>query len=237
MESIRLNAYIASCGQYSRRAADRLIEEGRVSVNDAPASLGMRISDDDTVKIDGAVISPKKERVFVAVNKPIGVVCTEAHFKGEKTLQDLIDYPSRLFSIGRLDKASEGLILMTNDGAAAEEISRSKNNYEKEYEVRVNKPINVDFINKMRDGVEIEIDGKLYLTKKCRVKKTGVDTFNIILTQGLNRQIRRMCETLGYRVLALKRTRVSNIKLAGLNTGTYRRLREDEVSELVGKEN
>ena len=231
-EGIRLNAYISSCGVCSRRAADKLITSGRVFVNDKSAALGALIREGDEVTVDGKKIEPVDKKVIIAVNKPIGVVCTEAHFKNEKTLSELVNYPTRLFSIGRLDKNSEGLILMTNDGKLAQEISKGKNSYEKEYEVRVNKVITKEFLEKMRGGLDIKIDDRTYKTKPCKIKKTGPNTFNIILTQGLNRQIRRMCEALEFRVLSLKRIRVMNINLAGLNEGTFRRLKPEEIKEL-----
>ena len=232
-EGIRLNAYISSCGVCSRRAADKLITSGRVFVNGKNSALGTLIGEGDEVTVDGSVIRPENLQIIIAVNKPVGVVCTEAHFKNEVTLSMIVNYPKRLFSIGRLDKNSTGLILMTNDGKLADKISKSKNHFEKEYEVKVNKLITKEFLEKMREGVEIEINEKKITTRPCKVKKTGPNTFNIILTQGLNRQIRRMCEALEFRVLSLRRIRVMNINLAGLNEGTYRRLKPEEIKELV----
>lgn len=244
MDSIRLNKYIASCGKASRRAAEKMIEEGRVTIGGEIASLTTPVEIDERgcaiyeVAIDGEAISPVRERVVIALYKPEGVVCTEASFKGEITIKDIIDYPTRLFSIGRLDKNSEGLILMTNDGDLAQEISRASNNHEKEYIVKVNKPITADFLKQMSGGVEITLDddahpgGKIVKTLPCKVKKLSVDTFSIVLTQGFNRQIRRMCEACGSRVLELKRTRIDGITLGKLNIGTFRKLSEEEISKL-----
>lgn len=234
MDSIRLNHYIARCGKASRRGADKMIEDGRVMINGAPALIGARVNEGDVVELDGEVITPERETVVLAVYKPVGVVCTEAHFKNETTLQDLLDYPSRVFSIGRLDKDSEGLILMTNDGALATEVAKASNAHEKEYYVRVNKPVTADFLDKMRKGVDIVLDddshhGETVTTRPCVVKKMGVDTFSIILTQGFNRQIRRMCKALGVRVLALKRVRVMDIELGKMISGNYRKLSKEEI--------
>ena len=256
MNTIRLNKYIASCGLASRRGAEKMIEEGRVTINCNIAALTTPVEIDDNgraigvVAIDGEVISPVRERVVIALYKPEGVVCTEANFEGEITLKDIVDYPTRLFSIGCLDKNSEGLILMTNDGDLAQEISKSSNNHEKEYIVKINKQVTTEFIKKMSGGVEIVLDddahvsksdknsgktdiqGKVVKTKPCKVKKLSADTFSIILTQGFNRQIRRMCEACGARVLNLRRVRIDGITLGKLNIGTFRKLDEREIDKL-----
>lgn len=230
--TVRLNKYISECGVCSRRQADSLIAKGRVFVNGAPAKAGMQISSSDTVMIGEKEIVPDCNEIVIAVNKPAGYVCTEAHFKNEKTLSSLIDLPVRVFSIGRLDKESEGLILMTNNGELADAVGRGSNHHEKEYEVKVDRPVTFEFLEEMRSGVSIEIDGKIYRTRPCRVKKTNADSFNIILTQGMNRQIRRMCSALGYRVRHLRRIRVMNVLLGGIEPGKYRQLSETEVGEL-----
>lgn len=232
MEGKRLNKFISECGVASRREADRMISAGRVTINGRSAALGVLVSEGDEVRLDGNPISPQSGTVVIAVNKPAGVVCTEATFKGEKNLSQLIDLPFRVFSIGRLDKDSEGLILMTNDGDLARAISLGSAGHEKEYHVTVDKPVTAEFLGALRDGVDITIDGKVFTTRPCKARKTGPESFEIVLTQGMNRQIRRMCEALGYRVTYLQRFRVMNILLGDLPAGQYRRLTETEISEL-----
>lgn len=228
----RLNHYLALCGVCSRRAADRIIEEGRVRVNGQTASLGVKVEDSDTVTLDGREIRPEERDILIAVNKPVGVVCTEAHFAGERTLSELVDAGTRVFSIGRLDKDSSGLILMTNNGALAQEIAGGSGRHEKEYVVSVDRPVTDDFITVMRGGVDIEIDGNIRRTRPCRVKKTGPQEFHIILTQGMNRQIRRMCRTLGYSVRSLSRIRIMNVELGDLACGKWRELTREEEAEV-----
>ena len=235
---MRLNLYLAKCGVASRRGADKIINEGRVLINGAPALVGASVEDGDIVELDNQVITPQSDTIVLAVNKPIGVVCTEAHFKGEKTLSKLINYPTRVFGIGRLDKDSEGLILMTNDGTLAQEISKSANAHEKEYEVRVEKPVTAEFLEAMRGGVDIVLDddahnGQVVTTRPCKVRKLDAYTFRIILTQGFNRQIRRMVRALDYHVRSLKRIRVMSVELGDLKSGSYRQLSPDEISELI----
>ena len=229
MSELRLNHYLSMAGICSRREADRLIEQGRVLINGVPASVGAKIDGTEDIVCDGVRVKAMPERVVLAVNKPVGVVCTTAQFPGEVSIIDLVNYPQRVFPVGRLDKASRGLILLTNDGALSEEISRGANRHEKEYLVSVDKEITLDFLEKMRSGVPI-LDT---VTRPCRVYKKSPTSFAIILTQGLNRQIRRMCEALGYRVTALQRIRVMNITLEGLAEGKWRRLTQAEVEGLV----
>ena len=230
--SYRLNHYLALCGVCSRRAADRIIEEGRVRVNGQTASLGVKVEDSDIVTLDDREIRPEERDILIAVNKPVGVVCTEAHFSGEKTLASLVNAGTRVFSIGRLDKDSSGLILMTNNGALAQEIAGGSNRHEKEYVVGVNRPVTEDFLIAMRGGVDIEIDGNIRRTRPCRVKKSGLQEFHIVLTQGMNRQIRRMCRALGYSVRSLSRIRVMNIELGDLAPGCWRYLSEAEAEDV-----
>ena len=229
MEEIRLNKYLSDCGVCSRREADRLTEAGKIQVNGKTATVGMKVLESDEIIVDGVVVKhQKKKRVLLAVNKPKGVVCTTARFKGEKNIVDMVQYPTRVYPIGRLDKDSEGLILMTNDGEIVNEISKSRNNHEKEYVVTVNKQVTEKFLNQMRNGVQI-LDT---VTKPCVCKKTGNREFHIILTQGLNRQIRRMCEACGYRVESLKRIRIMNIHLGNIPMGHFRNVTEAEQIEL-----
>lgn len=229
MEPIRLNKYLSVSGVCSRREADRLIEAGAVLVDGHPAEMGMLVSDQNEVTYRGQLVRPSEELVLLAVYKPPGVVCTTARHKGEQNIVDLVNYPVRLVPVGRLDKASEGLILMTNQGELSDRILRSRNGHEKEYLVKVDKPVTLDFLQKMRAGVPI-LDT---VTRPCKVKKTEERAFQITLTQGLNRQIRRMCETLGYRVTYLKRIRVMNIELKTLTPGTYRLVEGEELQALL----
>ena len=209
-KGIRVNKYLSEAGYCSRRGADKLIEQGRVYVNGAKAELGTRVSEGDKVEVNGEEINQQEEEfVYLALNKPVGIVCTTDTRVEKDNIIDFMKYPKRIFPIGRLDKPSEGLILMTNDGDIVNKILRARNHHEKEYIVTVNKPIDKKFIKDMSNGVPI-LDT---VTRKCFVEKIDTFTFRIILTQGLNRQIRRMCEYLGYRVRTLKRIRIMNIKL------------------------
>ncbi|MFC4478145.1 23S rRNA pseudouridine(2604) synthase RluF [Flavobacterium chungangensis] len=223
----RLNKFIGETGYCSRREADKLIEEGRVTINGAVAEMGTKVSPDDEVRIDGKLIVEKNEKlVYLAFNKPVGIECT-TNLEVKNNIVDYINYPKRIFPIGRLDKASEGLIFMTNDGDIVNKILRARNNHEKEYTVTVDRPITDRFIQRMGNGVPI-LDT---VTKKCKVEQISKYTFKIILTQGLNRQIRRMSEYLGYEVTALKRIRIINISL-DVPVGRYRDLTDAEIKEL-----
>jgi 23S rRNA pseudouridine2604 synthase len=227
-ELTRLNKYLSEVGYCSRRAADKLIDQGKVTVNGKVPELGTKVSDDDDIRVDGKSIRPKtKKHVYLAFNKPVGIVCTTDTRVEKDNIIDYINFPSRIFPIGRLDKPSEGLIFLTDDGDIVNKILRSKNNHEKEYIVTVNKPITKGFIASMRNGVPILGT----VTKKCRVDRINNFTFKIILTQGLNRQIRRMCEYLDYRVVKLKRVRIMNVKL-DTPVGVWRHLTEKEVREI-----
>ena len=224
---MRLNNYISSTGLCSRREADKLIEQGRVTVNGKKAQVGQTVEEGAMVKVNNKLIKPKNNNVYIALNKPVGITCTtERHVKGN--IIDYVNYPERIFPIGRLDKPSEGLILLTNDGSIVNKILRAENKHEKEYKVTVDKEITEDFLKKMAAGVPI-LDT---VTRPCTVKKIGKYTFSIILTQGLNRQIRRMCEALGYEVKDLLRVRVMNITLDGLKDGQYRKLTDQELNKL-----
>lgn len=224
---IRLNKFLSDAGVCSRREADRLIESGQVTVDGKRAETGMKVTEANVVRVGKKEVKGKDEMVLLAVNKPVGIVCTEE--KREKNnIIDFLKYPTRITYIGRLDKDSEGLILMTNNGDIINKMMRAGNEHEKEYKVTVDKPITDDFIYKMSNGVPI-LDT---VTRKCKVEKIGKYTFRIILTQGLNRQIRRMCEYLGYKVTRLQRLRVMNIKLGDLKPGTYRHVSEEEIKEL-----
>ena len=225
---VRINKYLSECGVCSRRRADALVEEGRVFINGRPAAAGARVLEGDKVEVDKKRISKQREMVLLAFNKPAGVECTTDHSNPDNIV-DYIGFESRIFPIGRLDKASTGLILLTNAGELSDKILRSTNFHEKEYNVRVNRPVTEQFIKKMEKGVPV-LDT---VTRPCRVKKTGKYTFSIILTQGLNRQIRRMCEYLGYEVVRLKRVRIMNIKLDGLESGKYRFVTGPELEELL----
>ena len=223
----RLNKFIGETGFCSRREADKLIEEKRVTINGIVPEMGTKVSPDDEVRIDGKLIREKNEKpVYLAFNKPAGIECT-TNLEVRDNIVDYINYPKRIFPIGRLDKASEGLIFMTNDGDIVNKILRARNNHEKEYTVTVNKPITDRFIEKMGNGVPI-LDT---VTRKCKVEQISKYIFKIILTQGLNRQIRRMCEYLGYEVTALKRIRIINISL-DIPVGRYRDLTDGEITEL-----
>ncbi|PWA07237.1 23S rRNA pseudouridine(2604) synthase RluF [Flavobacterium psychrotolerans] len=223
----RLNKFIGETGFCSRREADKIIEEGRVTINGIIPELGTKVSPEDEVRIDGKLIREKNEKpVYLAFNKPVGIECT-TNLDVHNNIVDYINYPKRIFPIGRLDKASEGLIFMTNDGDIVNKILRARNNHEKEYTVTVNKPITDRFIERMGNGVPILET----ITRKCKVEQISKYTFKIILTQGLNRQIRRMCEYLGSEVTALKRIRIINISL-DVPVGRYRDLTDAEIKEL-----
>ena len=225
----RINKYLSEVGFCSRRAADILIEERKVTINGEITEIGSKVEEGDQVEVEGQKIinSIKQKNIYLAFNKPIGIVCTTDRRVEPDNIIDFIKYPRRIFPIGRLDKPSEGLIFLTNDGDIVNKILRARNNHEKEYIVSVNRPINKDFIQSMSNGVEI-LDT---ITKNCFVKQLGQKKFKIILTQGLNRQIRRMCESLGYSVRSLKRVRIMNIKL-DVPTGKFREITKEELIEL-----
>ena len=223
----RLNKYLSDAGVCSRRQADRYVEEGRITVDGKTAELGQRVLPEQQICVDGKPIRISRKRVLLAVNKPRGIVCTTQK-KEKDNIVDFIHYPERIYPVGRLDKESEGLLLMTNDGELMNEILKARNGHEKEYQVKVDKPVTKQFLRKMAQGVAI-LDT---VTRPCKVRQTGPCSFRIILTQGLNRQIRRMCEALGYRVKELKRLRIMNITLGDLPEGQYRDVTETEFREL-----
>ncbi len=224
----RLNKYLSEAGYCSRRAADKLIDEGRVTINGVVPEMGSKVVLGDTVKVDGkTILNNAKKRTYIAFNKPVGIVCTTDSDVEKDNIIDYINYPSRIFPIGRLDKDSEGLILLTDDGDIVNKILRASNNHEKEYIVTVDKPISQTFVQRMSSGVPILET----ITKECKVQKMSTYEFKIILTQGLNRQIRRMCEYLNYEVQSLKRTRIMNIHLKS-EVGSYRDLTDLEMETL-----
>ncbi len=224
----RINKYLSEVGYCSRRAADKLIDEKRVTINGVVPEMGTKIASGDVVKVDGKLIVASTEKpVYIAFNKPVGVVCTTDAKVEKNNIIDYIKYPKRIFPIGRLDKPSEGLIFLTNDGDIVNKILRARNKHEKEYVVSVNKVLNNDFIQTMGNGIPI-LDG---ITRKCKVELINKFTFKIILTQGLNRQIRRMCEYLGYHVVRLQRIRIMNISL-DLAVGEWRYLTEEELNDI-----
>ncbi len=226
-KEIRLNKYLSDCGICSRREADRLIEAGRITVDGRTARTGQKILPGQDIKLDENPVEKKNREILLAFYKPRGIVCTEE--KREKNnIIDYLNYPCRVFTVGRLDKDSEGLLLLTNLGEVANQIMRSRNGHEKEYLVTINKEVTEDFLRQMTSGVPI-LDT---VTRPCRAKRTGKNSFRIVLTQGLNRQIRRMCEYLGCRVVTLKRIRVMNIRLDGLKAGQYREVTEEEKRKL-----
>ena len=230
MEKERLNKYLASCGICSRRDADRLILEGRVIVNGKKAETGMQVCVEDEILVNGKPVHGKNEKVVLAYYKPVGVICTEKDRFADKKITDMVKFPVRVTYAGRLDKDSEGLILLTNDGALIDAMMRGSRGHEKEYVVKVNKEITSEFLEKMSAGVFLE---ELNVTTRpCEVEKIGKFTFKIVLTQGVNRQIRRMTKELGYRVNAIKRTRVVNILLADLKPGQYRQICGSELHVL-----
>ncbi|MCH8546573.1 MAG: 23S rRNA pseudouridine(2604) synthase RluF [Cryomorphaceae bacterium] len=227
-EGKRINKYLSEIGYCSRRAADKLIEAGRVTINGEVPPVGTKILPNDIVKVDGKPVSePKDEHVYIALNKPVGIVCTTDQKREKNNIVDFINHPKRIFPIGRLDKPSEGLILLTSDGDIVNKILRARNNHEKEYIVEVNKPIDAQFIKRMSNGIPILGT----ITRKCVVEQLGPKRFRIILTQGLNRQIRRMSEYLGYKVTRLKRIRIMNITL-DLPVGKWRDLTREELKAL-----
>ena len=229
--SVRINKYLSEVGYCSRRVADRLIGEGKVLINGKIPKMGTKVEEGDQIEVEGKKIekSVEQKNIYLVFNKPVGIVCTTDRGVEPENIIDFIKYPKRIFPIGRLDKLSEGLIFLTNDGDIVNKILRARNNHEKEYIVSVNRPINKDFIQRMSNG--IKIIGTT--TKNCIVKQLGPNKFKIILTQGLNRQIRRMCDSLGYKVKSLKRIRIMNIKL-DVPTGKYREFTKEELLELNG---
>ena len=227
-EATRINKFLSEMGYCSRRAADKLIDQRRVTINGKVPEMGTKITLDDEVRVDGMLISePQEKPVYIAFNKPIGIVCTTDTKVEKDNIIDFINYPSRIFPIGRLDKPSEGLILLTNDGDIVNKILRARNKHQKEYIVTVERPITKTFLEKMANGVPI-LDR---VTRKCEIEELDKFQFRIVLTQGLNRQIRRMCEYLGYNVTALKRIRIMNIEL-DVPVGKWRYLSEKELSEI-----
>ena len=228
VELTRINKFLSEIGYCSRRQADALIEQGRVYVNRKSAKMGMRVSEEDLIEVDGERINQsKKKKIFIALNKPRGVVCTTNSGVEENNIIDFVNFSERVFPIGRLDKSTTGLILLTNDGETANKILKTANNNEKEYLVKVNRPIPESILKKMSEGVPML--GKI--TRKCSVKKIKTNQFKIILTQGLNRQIRRMCNHFGYKVVSLQRIRIMNIKL-DLPEGKFRLLNDQEIKGL-----
>ena len=229
-DSIRINRYLSDCGVCSRRQADLMIQEGRVTVDGQTALMGQRITDGQQVCVDSRPVVKADKPVILLVNKPVGIVCT-AEKREADNIVDFIDYPQRIYPVGRLDKNSHGLILMTNQGELVNDILRARFYHEKEYLVTVNKPLNDEFLENMRKGVYLEdLD---VTTRPCRVEKLGKYRFRIVLTQGLNRQIRRMCRALDYHVRDLCRVRIMNLRLDGIALGSYRRITDAEYRELV----
>lgn len=224
---MRLNKYLSDAGVCSRREADRLIEEGRVLVDGKPAIQGMQVEDTQEIKVDGKVIKPEEKKVVLVFHKPKGIECT-ANINVKKNVISYINYPIRVYYAGRLDKDSEGLLLLTNQGELVNQIMKAGSYHEKEYRVTVDKMITEKFLQKMRDGVPILGT----VTRKCKVERESEKTFRITLTQGLNRQIRRMCNYLGYEVIKLKRIRIMNIELGDLPVGSYREATKEELDEL-----
>lgn len=231
---MRINNYISSTGLCSRRQADELIKQGKVKINSNIAQIGQEVNPKDKVEVNGKLLKLKKTDVYIALNKPTGITCTtERHIKGN--IIDFVNHPDRIFPIGRLDKESEGLILLTNDGSIVNKILMNENNYEKDYIVTVNKPITPSFIEGMVKGVKIynPVKNEYTVTKRCKITKINAKSFKITLTQGLNRQIRRMCTHFAYRVVKLKRVRIMNIRLNKLPVGQWRNLTQEELSNLL----
>jgi 23S rRNA pseudouridine2604 synthase len=230
---LRLNKFISETGACSRRQADALIAAGRVTINGKRAGLGTQVAAGDVVKVDGEQVGRARDKprpVYIALNKPVGITCTtERHVPGN--IIDFVDHHERIFPIGRLDKESEGLILLTNDGDIVNEILRAEHHHEKEYLVAVDRPITDEFLERMAGGVRIP-DG---MTRRCKVSRVDGRVFRIILTQGMNRQIRKMCEALGYQVMALQRIRIMHIELGNLKVGRWRNLHEGEIRALLPK--
>ena len=226
--AVRINKYLSELGYCSRRAADKLIDEGRITVNGKPVVMGLKVTPDDSIAVDGVSVNKKADKpVYIAFNKPVGIVCTTDTRLEKNNIIDYINYPTRIFPIGRLDKPSEGLIFLTNDGDIVNKILRARNHHEKEYVVTVDKPITKEFVAKMSKGVPI-LDT---VTRPCEVTQTHKKTFKIVLTQGLNRQIRRMCEYLGYNVITLKRIRIMNVSL-DVGVGIWRHLTKKELEKI-----
>ena len=225
----RINKYLSEIGFCSRRKADLLIEQERIKVNGIYAVMGQKVTGQEEIRVNNKIIKKleNKKHIYIAFNKPAGIVCTTDTKREKNNIIDYINYPTRIFPIGRLDKPSEGLIFLTNDGDIVNKILRANNQHEKEYDVEVNKPVTKDFIKKMGEGVPV-LDK---ITNKCKIKQTGKKTFKIILTQGLNRQIRRMCEYFDYRVVFLKRIRIMNIKL-DIPVGEYRDFTNSELNQI-----
>lgn len=226
-DSVRINKFLSEAGVCSRREADRYIEEGKVKIDGKVAEMGSKVTKDNLVTFFDKPVKKEEKLVLIAFNKPVGIVCTTDRSEPENII-DYINYGMRIYPVGRLDKDSEGLILLTNDGNIVNKILRAENNHEKEYVVTVNKEITLDFIKNMSNGVPI-LDT---ITKPCKIDQIDKYSFKIILTQGLNRQIRRMCEHLGYRVVNLRRVRIMNIQLGRLKTGDFRNVTEKEIEEL-----
>jgi len=225
---IRINKYLSQVGYCSRREADKLLQDNKILINDKLPELGTKVNEGDVVKVNGKVVQPQEDdQVYLVFNKPKGIVCTTDTGVEKDNIIDYINYPTRIYPIGRLDKMSEGLIFLTNDGAIVNKILRARNYHEKEYVVKVNKPVTNDFLNKMSSGVNILET----TTRTCKVKKVNTNTFKITLTQGLNRQIRRMCEALDYRVIALKRIRIMHIEL-DVPVGKYRHFTAEELNRI-----
>lgn len=231
-EGIRINKYLSEAGVCSRREADRQVEQGNVSIAGKVASMGDRVFSGQQVIFCGKVVQKEEEEILLLVNKPVGIVCT-AEKREKNNIIDFLKYPKRIYPIGRLDKDSGGLLLMTNQGDLVNKIMRAGNYHEKEYLVTVNKRVTPDFIKGMAGGVPLK--ELQTMTRKCVVEKTGERTFRIILTQGLNRQIRRMCEYFGYRVVELQRVRIMNLMLGDLKPGAYREITPQELAELKRK--
>ena len=232
-EKVRLNKYLAQAGLCSRREADELILSGKVTVNGKPADPGMKVNDMDKITVNGKPVGRREKHVVLAYYKPVGVTCTEKDRHAEITIRDAVDYPVRVTYAGRLDKDSEGLLLLTNDGDLINGLMRAANVHEKEYIVRVNKPMSRDFMKKMSDGMLLKDLNER--TRPCFVKEEGRFVFRIILTQGLNRQIRRMCKQLGYGVVSIKRIRIANVLLGKMNPGDIRAVTGAELKELYAE--
>lgn len=229
-EQIRLNKYLAECGVCSRRDADRLIEQCRVTVNGKIASMGTKVSEQDEVAVNGKPLKKQERKVVLALYKPVGVTCTERDRHARKTLNDMVKYPVRVTYAGRLDKDSEGLLLLTNDGDLIDAMMRGANRHEKEYVVKVTREVTEEFLEKLAAGVYIKELAQT--TRPCQVEMLGKYTFRIILTQGLNRQIRRMCAAFGVEVKSLKRVRVMNIMLGNLKPGAFKEITGEELERL-----
>lgn len=230
MELVRLNKYLAHAGICSRREADRLIESGRVLVNGIVPSTGSQVCEKDTITVDGKVVQGREKRVVLAYYKPVGITCTERDPHAKKTIAQAVKYPIRVTYAGRLDQDSEGLLLLTNDGDLIQGMMRGANRHEKEYIVKTDKEVAESFLDQMRQGIFLKELGQT--TRPCTVEKIGKYTFRIVLTQGLNRQIRRMCEACGYRVRSLKRIRVMHVLLEDLKPGEYRELGQEDIDRL-----